>query len=309
MYFVIGDRIRIIMACVRKVLIIGIILVQVGACWSFTKVAYPLTSEPIDVVIPAVDKDIPTLELCIEGIRKYGENIRRIIVVSDKKLTDKAEWFDEKNYPFAKRDIALEIFGGNIQKAEQFIESPVSRTGWIFAQCLKMYAFIVIPGISSNVLMLDSDTIFISPVKFLNEKGGGLYNTGTEHQTPYFEHMSRLLPGLRRVFHQHSGIAHHMLFQRPILEDLFTMVSHRHKTDFWRAMCRCINQRHLYGATMQDYGSPCSEYEIYFNFAFDRTNQVEIRPLRWENVGDFNAIPKFQAEGYHQISCHAHLRQ
>lgn len=292
----------------RNILIITILCGQMGICWSFTKIKYPLTNEPIDVVIPAVDKDIPTLELCIEGIRKYGENIRRIIVVSSKQLTDKAEWFDEKSFQFTKRDIALEIFGGNVQQAEKFLASPISRAGWIFAQCLKMYAIFVIPGISPNVLIIDSDTIFLRPVKFLNERNGGLYNPGTEYHMPYFQHMQRLLPGLRRVFHQHSGITHHIVFQRSIMEDLFSMISHHHKTDMWRAMCRCIDHRHLHGATVNDYGSPCADYEIYFNFAFDRTDQVEIRPLRWENVGDTNAIPKFQAEGYHQISCHAHLR-
>ena len=43
----------------------------------------------IDVVIPAHKKDIDTLDLCIDGIRKNVKDVRRIIVVSKEKLTDK----------------------------------------------------------------------------------------------------------------------------------------------------------------------------------------------------------------------------
>ncbi len=69
----------------------------------FDKKHYNLSNDPIDVVIPCTNKDKKTLDLCIDGIRKYGKNIRRVIVVSSKPLTDKAEFFDEKLYPFFKR--------------------------------------------------------------------------------------------------------------------------------------------------------------------------------------------------------------
>lgn len=57
----------------------------------------------IDVVIPAHEKDIRTLDMAIEGIRTYGKNIRRILVVSAKQLTVNAEWFDEAHFPFLKK--------------------------------------------------------------------------------------------------------------------------------------------------------------------------------------------------------------
>ena len=49
--------------------------------FSIQKKHYDLKAAPIDVVIPCHPKDLDTLELCIEGIRKYGQNIRRVIVV------------------------------------------------------------------------------------------------------------------------------------------------------------------------------------------------------------------------------------
>ena len=154
----------------------------------------------IDVVIPCTDKDLQTLPLCIDGIRKNGKGVRRIIVISDKKLTDKAEWFDEKNFEFSKFDVAYEIFQ-NKEKAFAYINHKNSRIGWLYQQLLKLYAPLTIPNISSNVLILDSDTIFLKPYFFDNE-GRVLYNLGSicEYNGEYFEHMKRLLPTLRRVY-------------------------------------------------------------------------------------------------------------
>ena len=83
-------------------------------CWSqelnlLPKKQYSLNHEPLDVVIPCADKDIETLEFCIQGIKK-NLGARRIIVVSPYPLTHQAEWFDEKQYPFTPIEIAQYIF-------------------------------------------------------------------------------------------------------------------------------------------------------------------------------------------------------
>lgn len=97
---------------------------------------FEFTFEPIDAVIPCHKKDLETINMVINGIRKNVKNIRRIIVVSESKLTDKAEWFDERKFPFTQYDIAFEIFQ-NEQKARDFMNHPKTRIGWIFQQFLK----------------------------------------------------------------------------------------------------------------------------------------------------------------------------
>jgi hypothetical protein len=264
-----------------------------------THVLYPLEQAPIDVIIPCTAKDTPTLDLCIEGIRKNGKNVRRVIVISSEPLTDQAEWFDEKKFPFTKYDIALEILQDET-KAQQLL-SKDSRIGWIYQQFLKLYASFVIPNISSNILMLDADTIFLKPVNFVGSSGEGLYNPGIEHHPPYFRHAARLIPGFKRVFKEYSGISHHMLFQRSVLEDLMREVRLYHHVEPWRAFCRCIDQRYLHQSSL-------SEYEIYFNFAFMRTSQMKIRPLQWANISLLDEIATYQEKGYDYVSCHAYLR-
>jgi len=262
------------------------------------KVEYLLPYEPIDVVIPCAEKDREILDLCIEGIRKNGKNIRRIIVVSARQMTRKAEWFDEKNYPFSDRDLAEQIFGDE-KLARNYLSKP-SRIGWIKQQLYKLYAALVIPGISSNVLVLDADTIFLAPVEFLGRQGEGLYNPGKEHYKPYFIHAAKLIPGWRKIHASYSGISHHMLFQRSVIQDLFQIIESFHRVEAWKAICRCIDLNEVYGSSL-------SEYELYFNFVFARSSQMKIRPLKWKNVATLDLLSKYRRRGYSYISCHSYF--
>ena len=267
----------------------------------FSKIQYPLSNEPIDVVIPCAPKDLKTLELAIDGIRKTGRAIRRIIVVSKERFTTKAEWFNEELYPFSKKDLAFEIFPTDEDKAKNFLTTPGTRIGWLYQQLIKLYAPFVIPDISSNVLILDADVIFLGPISsllsFQSAKTlGPLFTYGSEHVPHYFAHAARLLPGLRRVYPGYSGIAHHMLLQRPILEDLFAHIESYHHVELWKAFCRCIDH------SLID-NSFSSEYEIYFNFTLLRTDQAEIRSLRWANTA-YLTLGRFRKQEYDYIACH-----
>lgn len=268
-----------------------------------SKKTFHFDSEPIDVVIPASPKDLITLEACIEGIESCLD-VRRIIVVSKERLSDNAEWFDENLYSFSKEDIAVALMRGDYDAGIKLLESPQSRVGWFYQQMLKFYALFEIPGISSNVLVVDSDTVFLHPITMLSETGGGLFSTNDEYHKEYFYHAERLLPGFKRVYPEYSGIAHHMILQRPILDDLFMQVENFHGTQFWKAFCECVNPEKL-----GPMDSSASEYEIYFNYALTRTDQVRVRHLIWEDIPFVEDIEHYRNAGYQYVSCHDWLRK
>jgi len=261
-------------------------------------IIYSLINEPIDVVIPCTKKDVPLLELCIQGIRDQCSQIRRVIVLSPERYTDQAEWYDERDFPFSKQDVAFYLCGEDQEKANDYLQVKDSRIGWYFQQLLKMYVPFVIPGISSNVLMLDADTIFLNPVTFMNESGEGFYNPGTEYNYHYFNHIN-LLTGnqLKKIFPFYSGISHHMLFQKAFLEDLFYRVETLHQRPFWQVFSLCVQAETLYT-------SGASEYELYFNFIFSNSRQPKIRLLRWQNIHNLQHLASFRYHGYHYVSCH-----
>ena len=267
-----------------------------------SKAVYKFSNDPVDVIIPSTPKDLHTLDLCIEGIRKNCSQVRRVIVISDKKLTDKAEWFDEKLFPFSKKSVAFYLNNCDGQKTAEYLNAKEPRVGWYLQQLLKLYAPYVIPDISKNVLHLDADTIFLNPVTFYNSKNGGQYNPGTEYHMPYFTHMDKLLPGLKRVFAQHSGISHHMLLQKEALDDLFKSVESYHNMELWKAFCLQVNKADLFL-------SGAASDELYFNFVFMKTDQVELRYLKWDNVPSIKNLGHYKAQGYHYVSNHSWMRE
>lgn len=273
---------------------------QLSAVSSTEKISYQFTNEPIDVVIPCVSKDANVVNLCIESIKKYCLNVNRIIVVSSHRFTSKAEWFDENLFPFTKWDVAYYLNQQDVEDANLFFKKKHCRAGWYYQQLLKLYASFVIPYISSNILIVDSDVIFLKPVNFLNSINGGLYNIGTEFHMPYFTHAKKLIPGFTRNSLNCSGITHHMLFQRAVLEDLFSIVEKAHNMDFWKAFCFLVDPVH------RDF-SGASEYEIYFNFVLSRSDEINIRPLKWGNSGDLGKIREYQKANYHYVAFHEYL--
>lgn len=257
---------------------------------------------PIDVVFVCHPKDKRTLDLAINGIRDNGKDIRRIIVVSESKLTDQAEWCNENIYPFNKKSIALEIFDGNEELANTFINKKDSRIGWIYQQFLKIYAVFVIPDISNNVLIIDADTVFLNPVSFIDDTNTPLFNPGTEYNKPYFEHAAKLLPGFKKIYPEFSGISHHMLFQRNFLEEIFNKIESAHKIETWRAACRFIDKSQL------DYSCMCVEYELYFNYMFSQPDRAKIRPLKWVNTRfSREEMLSLQKNGFHYASFHTYI--
>lgn len=256
---------------------------------------YTFSKEPIDAVIPCHEKDSANIDFVIEGIRNNVKNINRIIVISSKPFTNNAEWFDEKQFPFTKKSLIYEIYKDDI-KTDNFLKNPQTRSGWIYQQLIKLYSCLIIPNISSNVLIVDADTIFLRSIEFQDAAGAGLFNPGIEYHVPYFEHASRLLPGFKRVFPEHSGISHHMLFQRCVIEDLFNTIRSIHNLEPWKALCRCIDINQIYGSSL-------SEYEIYFNFVFQRSDQFKIRKLKWLNTVD-SYSNRFKKYDYDYVSCH-----
>ncbi len=258
----------------------------------------PKTKQPvIDVVIPAHEKDLETLNHCIAGIRRNIADVRRIIVISKQKYTDKAEWFDEALFPFTYREIGEMVNGG---------------TGWHFQQLLKLYSPLVIPDISENVLIIDSDTVFLRKVKFFSPDGLPFYNLSKDlnlensdfHQVT-FKHILKILPEIEQNFPEQfrniSGICHHMLFQKHLIQELFSRVeSHDPQGDpFYKVFLK--NSERAYGV---------AEYNLYFYFLVSlHPKEYQIRVMRYKNTCDFRVWKYRWRKKYHYCSFHSYMRE
>jgi len=286
----------------------------------------PESKNFIDAVIPAHIKDRQTLDCCIVGIKKNVKNIRRVIVVSKEKYTDKAEWFDEKLYPFSFAEISEILNHQNV--------------GWNYQQLLKLYSVLVIPNISQQVLIVDADTVFYKPIEFINQDGLALYNLAkdknlfnSKFQISTLAHISKILPQIVKKLpelfsesaHQNpkraeefnkklnfltpddrtkakdleSGICHHMLFQKHVIESLFSTVQDNFdQQEFYKIFLQ--NRHDSFGV---------AEYNLYFYFLISHfPNSYAIRLLRYKNTSKFYPFFEKIRRKYHYCSYHSYMR-
>jgi hypothetical protein len=248
----------------------------------------------IDVVIPAHKKDLLTLDHCIEGVKRNVANVRRIIVISKERYSDKAEWFDEALYPFSYKEISDLVGGKNV--------------GWNYQQLLKLYAVLVIPDILENILILDSDTVFYRKVKFF-ENGLPLYNLGKDKnldKDKFFQEtlkqIKKLMPEiaekLPEKYNAISGICHHMIFQKNVICDLMQHVEKRYNEVFYKAFLRSAE-------------SACgvAEYNLYFFFLVTHHQEkYKIRILKYKNTANFYPLFERLRKKYDYCSYHSYMR-
>ena len=267
-----------------------------------------------DVVVPVGPNDVGRIHRQLAHLR-YAVGRRHTYVVTarvtqptDASNSDTVQpalpqfenctTIDEADFPFGLADVAA-------------AHGARPRNGWYFQQLLKLYAGRVIPGILDRYLVVDADTFLQRPVEFVLGAAERLlrpaYAFGYENHPPYFEHMARLHPMLRRVRPEWSGICHHMVFQRAHIDRLFEVVEGHHAADgkkrpFWELFLALVDPAHFDGAG-------ASEYEIYFNFLqLEFPQETIIRSLRWVNAGAaaLDAEPAILA-AYDYVSCHYYL--
>lgn len=211
----------------------------------------------IDVVIPTHIKDIDVLDLCIQQVKENVIDLNNIYVVSKEKYTDNAIWIPPSTLPFTIKDIA-NIIGMHW------------RTGWYYGLTIQITAGLYIPNLKDNVLLIDTDTMLLTPTKFL-ENNKALYNVSydtVDPKSPYYEHMWKLIPGLTKQ-NEYSGIVMYQLMQRDILEEMSALVEDIHKKPFWKAFVDVTNEPYEFMGQEQRHEfctGKLTAFELYFNY-------------------------------------------
>jgi hypothetical protein len=246
-----------------------------------------------DIVIPVGPNDIKYIHEQVEYTKKNIIGYKNIFIISCK----------EDLYVKDCTVISENIFPFNIDTVASY-HTKHKQNGWYLQQLLKLYAGFVIPDILDNYLVIDSDTYFLKPTKFIDNNNKLLYNFSNENHKEYFNHMNRLLPTLVKMDKTKSGICHHMIFNKNIIKVLFDKVEYYYNftnnvtKKFYEIFLLCVD-KDWYS------GSGASEYEIYFNFIqLYFPNDYIIRELIWKNTHSINNI----SSDYDYVSCHHYMR-
>ncbi|MFC5700156.1 DUF6492 family protein [Cohnella faecalis] len=204
----------------------------------------------IDVVIPAIDKDLDTLPYVIDSIRKYVRHpIGRIFVVAPNSPKIKAVCH-RKGCVFTHESTVLPLRKNQIAYRSKRWE----RSGWLYQQLLKLGSSSI--ATQRHFLVVDADTVLIRPHRFYAD-GKHLFYCRSWSQPEYFVTYRKLLG--KKAPRPRSFVTHYMLFDKTKLRSLKNKIEAKHGTKWYKAILRSINRKKQFGF---------SEFETYGNYVY-----------------------------------------
>lgn len=284
-----------------------------------------------DIVISSCKKDEFVLQKAIESIKKYVKGYRRIIVVSNEKLTDAdgVEWFDEKRYPFTVKDM--------YDYMDKLVPDEKRRRKVSYInQLIKLYAHKVIPDLLDNILIYDSDIVFIKETFFFDDDKP-LYGNRIVSLDPYQQYLNhhlQLHPSfdfgnklelnikLKKKGDFCSGICHHIMYNKEIIQEMINLVEKQHNKLFWKFYLNRVDTRD------KNHMKHCepANCELYYNYVnLFHPDKIRVRPITWKEqaaapkqqnniVSNHNSIfeslkKRALSEGHSYIAFHSYNRK
>lgn len=207
---------------------------------------------PIDVVIPAIEKDYDVLIYVIDSIRENVKHpIGDILIISPSSDVI-INLCKEKKCRFIDENLVLPITRKDI---DYFVDG-MDRSGWLFQQLLKWGSVDFVNN--EYFLVADADTVFCRPQVFINN-GKILFsvNNNLSHITyikEYYKLLGKKVPALINF------VSHHSMIKKSILLDLERSIEERFSEDWYKAIICSIDKTEV---------SSFSEYDTYGHFVFN----------------------------------------
>lgn len=248
----------------------------------------------IDFVIPSHPKDFASLKIAIHGIKNIScANRIFVICMEDPKIKDVIHIPEKRFFKYIDKEKIDQKYRDNAPHL-------IKRSKWIYQQFLKLYSSKVIPELTDSYVLTDSDTIFVRDVNFDIEKFYYVKNK-IEYHKPYLEPIKALL-GVEDTI-GFSTISHHMIFNKKMLEEMYSFITNRFESD---SLFDII-------IDILDYteASCLSEWDLYANYMIlNHPEMCQHRDLRWEDISFIPVKSHFDdlKDDYDFVCCHAYRR-
>ena len=135
------------------------------------------------------------------------------------------------------------------------------RVGWYYQQFLKMSFSRICDD--EYYLLWDSDTFPVKPIRLFDENGRPYLDFKTEYHKPYFDTLSRIIPGLGKIF-PHSFIAEHMLIKTIYMQELLNIIESNNDIDGGSFYEKIINSIDISALSESGF----SEFETYGTYIY-----------------------------------------
>lgn len=235
---------------------------------------------PIDIMMPAIDKDYKVLGYVIDSIR---ENIKHpigdIIIISPASSESIKKLCQEKKCVFVDENTVLPV----TKKDINYIHNGQDRSGWLLQQFLKWSA----DKYAKNdyFLITESDTVFSRPQVFIHNNKTILSVCSQLCHIPYFDTYEKLTG--EKIDAVYNLTSHHSLFQKSKLAALKKAIEKHCGVAWYQAIMNNIDPNE--GSFVSDYDSygqfVLSRYkndfklEHWFNLSLSRANLPDVKKL------------------------------
>ncbi|MET9444369.1 hypothetical protein [Streptomyces sp. NPDC006610] len=226
---------------------------------------------PVAVVILAAEKDMSGLDVCVRGILAHCLNpVTTVQVIAQRRprrlpggIDSRVVWCPEHRCTVSSQAVRAYL---------RALGRDSSTASWYFQQLAKLLCFAVLPvDAPQHILVVDADFVFLMDTAFVDNRGRSVLPYGyplswhpgpsDAHRLPArhsaLEAAGRLVPGWVPV-DAYSGMQHHIVFDRDILNALLQQAEDAHGMPFWQAFLRTADPGKWTGA---------SEYVLYRHFA------------------------------------------
>lgn len=249
----------------------------------------PSETEIIDIVIPAIEKDLDILPLCLKGLKRNVTNmIGDIILVAPP--TERIVDFAKANNLIFKDENDVLGYGKN---DINYRKGDVDRSGWILQQLLKLSGAF---GQHRYYLMIDADHILLNKHTFLTDRQKTVFYMSKEYYYPYYLFLEKTFG---KYPYQHlSYVAHKMMFDKEELKSLHEMLERKLGKAWDKAIVSML---------IDNDKLSFSEFETY-GYLYPKGkkiriawNQKELRKLSNENY-DYDGLHRSFAGKYLSIT-------
>lgn len=236
----------------------------------------------VDVVITSHPKDYEILSHCVNSVVQYVPKVRRIYIISPHSIEGNGIiHVPETKFPFSREDVYNTLKTPNKE----------DLTHWYLQQLLKIYSFQVIPELSENILIIDSDVVLLKEHRLFDGTNPIFAVSDEMVLDKYAEHMKRLHDSFD-IHTSQSGVTDYQVWNKHVWKEMIEKVEKKHNKPFWKVFLeKCV--------TAQD----ASEYEMYFQYFIGRYdyNVVSRKTLR---TNELSNLTKFKEDGYDSVSLH-----
>jgi glycosyltransferase involved in cell wall biosynthesis len=253
----------------------------------------------LDIIIPAIKKDLNILPLTIASVRKFLRHHLGKIYIIGPQDDSVVNFCKINNCVFKEENSVSPITLNEIRKYNYKVKGH-DRSGWIFQQLIKLNSDNICD--SSNIYVIDADTILVHPQKF--ESGGkSILLVSDEYYFPYYQTYKKIFN--RETSARFSFIAHQMLFKADKLRELRSEMENIHNDSWYKVILNNLDLKEL---------SSFSEYETYGNWMMQKyPDEIELeywfnQSMRGELSKRFRLNPKKFSNKLRAVSFHSYKK-